>query len=112
MLSEKDKEFITYWEKERERQNSVAAKLFSGIPMAILFCIPILLFILSIYLFLPEWYTKVSGKLPGAISTIVIALIICTLFFAYFRMQFKWETNEQHYRELLHKQQKNNDFLT
>jgi uncharacterized BrkB/YihY/UPF0761 family membrane protein len=112
MLSEKDKEFITYWEKERERQNSVAAKLFSGIPMAILFSIPILLFITAIYLFLPEWYTKVSGKLPGSISTIVVALIICTLFFAYFRMQFKWESNEQHYRELIHKKQKNNDFLT
>lgn len=108
MLSEKDKEFIIYWEKERERLNSVTAKLLAGLPMATLFCVPILLFITAVYLFLPEWYTKVSGRITGSMTTIVIALIICIVFFAYFRMQFKWESNEQHYRELKSKQNKIN----
>ena len=112
MLSEKDKEFIIYWEKERERQNSISAKIISGLPMAILFCVPILLFITVIYLFLPEWYTKVSNKLPGAVLTIIIALIIMVFFFAYFRMQFKWESNEQYYLELKHKQNKGEDLQT
>ncbi|MEO7307323.1 MAG: hypothetical protein ABIR78_01010 [Ferruginibacter sp.] len=100
MLSEKDKDFITYWEKERERQSSIQAKLIAGLPMSILFCMPILLFITAVYLFLPEWYTRVSNNMAGSIPTIVIALVICIVFFSYFRMQYKWEMNEQHYREL------------
>ena len=103
MLSAKDKEFIAYWEKERERHNSVPARLIAGLPMAILFCIPILLLITAVYLFLPEWYTRVSNSMAGAMTTIVIAFIICILFFSYFRMQYKWEMNEQLYKELKQK---------
>jgi len=103
MLSEKDKEFMRYWEKERERNNSIGARVLNGLPMAVLFCVPILLFITVVYLFLPEWYTLVSNTLAGSMTTIVIAIIIVVLFFSYFRMQFKWEMNEQLYRELKHK---------
>ena len=103
MLSEKDKDFIIYWEKEKERRSTFSAKLIDGLPMAALFCVPILLFIAAVYLFFPEWYTKISSRLPGSITTIVIAVIICILFFSYFRMQFKWESNEQLYRELKQK---------
>jgi len=103
MLSEKDKDFIIYWEKEKERRSTFSAKLIDGLPMAALFCVPILLFITAVYLFFPEWYTKISSRLPGSIATIVIAVIICMLFFSYFRMQFKWESNEQLYRELKQK---------
>ena len=104
MLSEKDKDFIIYWEKEKDRRNTFSAKLMQGLPMAALFSVPILLFIAAVYLFFPEWYTRISSRLPGSITTIVIAVIICILFFSYFRMQFKWESNEQLYRELKHKQ--------
>ena len=103
MLSAKEKEFMAYWEKERARHNSVPARLIAGLPMAILFCIPILLLITAVYLFLPEWYTRVSNSMAGAMTTIVIALIICILFFSYFRMQYKWEMNEQLYKELKQK---------
>lgn len=100
MLSEKDKEFIIYWEKVRDIRKTFSAKLTSGLPVAALFSVPILLFITVIYLFFPEWYTKVSARMPGSVTTIVIAVIICMFFFSYFRMQFKWEANEQHYLEL------------
>ncbi|MBK6379458.1 MAG: hypothetical protein IPP81_14000 [Chitinophagaceae bacterium] len=109
MLSEKDKDFIIYWEKEKERRSTFSAKLIDGLPMAALFCVPILLFITAVYLFFPEWYTKISSRLPGSIATIVIAVIICMLFFSYFRMQFKWESNEQLYRELKQKAARSNE---
>lgn len=108
MLSEKDKEFIIYWEKVRDARKSFSVKLTSGLPMAALFSAPILLFIAVIYLFLPEWYTKVSARMPGSVSTIVVAVIICMLFFSYFRMQYKWEMNEQLYQELKSKENKQN----
>lgn len=94
---------MRHWEKIRESQAGFTAKLTGGLPMAVLFCVPILLFVASVYLFFPSWYTKVSKNLPGSVITIVIAVFICVLFFSYFRMQFKWEANEQLYRELKNK---------
>jgi len=108
MLSEKDKKFMSYWEEVRDNRKSFSVKLTSGLPMAALFSVPILLFIAVIYLFFPEWYTKVSARMPGSVSTIVVAVIICMFFFSYFRMQYKWEMNEQLYQELINKKNKEN----
>lgn len=100
MLSEKDKEFLIYWEKEKENRKSFSAKIIHGLPVAALFSVPVLLLVTVVYLFFPEWYTKISSRLPGSILVIVVAIIICILFFSYFRMQYKWEMNEQLYQEL------------
>lgn len=72
--------------------------------MALVFCLPILLFLVVVYLFFPEWYTKVSQTSQGTFITIIIAVFICVLFFSYFRMQYKWELNEQLYGELKSKE--------
>ena len=106
MLTEREKQFILYWEREREKQNSTKAKLINGLPMAVLFSIPILLFITAVYLFFPEWYTKISNRLAGSLVTIIIAVILCILFYSYFRMHYKWEMNEQAYQELKAKSKK------
>jgi uncharacterized RDD family membrane protein YckC len=108
MLSEKDKDFIIYWEKEKERRKTFSARLIDGLPVAALFCVPVLLLITAVYLFFPEWYTRISNSIGGSMTTIVIALIISMLFFSYFRMQYKWEMNEQLYRELKQKASKTN----
>jgi membrane protein YdbS with pleckstrin-like domain len=104
MLTEKEDEFISYWEKNREKENAFVSKLLSGIPMAILFALPILLLVISVWLFIPEWYTKISKTSPGMFLTAIFALFIIVLFYSFFRMQFKWESNEQLYLELKHKQ--------
>jgi len=108
MLTEKDKQFIERWERVREKENRIQSKLINGLPMAVLFSAPILLFITAVYLFFPEWYTKVSNRLSGSLVTIVIAVVLCILFYSYFRMHFKWEMNDQLYRELKSKESKTN----
>lgn len=107
MLSEKDKQFIRYWESEREKQAGVVSKLLRGLPMAMMFGLPIILFIVVVNLFFPEWYTRISNTSSGTFVTIVIAVIGCILFFSYFRMHYKWEMNEQLYQELKHKEETN-----
>ena len=72
--------------------------------MAFIFCLPILLFIFSVYLFFPEWYMRISQTSQGTFITVVIAVFICILFFSYFRMHYKWEMNEQLYDELKSKE--------
>ncbi len=109
MLSAKEQEFVTYWEKEREKQSKMSAKLLSGLPMAFLFCLPVLLLVAATYFYLPEWYYRISNSISGSFVTIIIALFICIIFYAYFRMHYKWETNEQVYRELKSKLNKGNN---
>ena len=110
MLSDKEKRFILYWEKEREKQNSIWGKLINGLPMAVLFSLPILLFIFAVYIFFPDWYSKVSNTSSGSFITILIAVFLCILFFSYFRMHYKWEMNEQLYREIKAKENKSDKF--
>lgn len=106
MLTEKEQEFIRYWESDRELRSTFLHKLLSGLPMATMFALPIILFVLMVYLFLPDWYAKVSATQSGSFVMVVIAVLICIVFFAYFRMHFKWEMNEQLYRELKQKEQR------
>ena len=106
MLTEKELSFIQYWETYRIAHSSFTSKMLRGLPMAIMFGLPILLFILSVYLYFPEWYYKISNTTSGSFVAIIIAVLIGIIFFSYFRMHFKWEMNEQLYKELLYKQKK------
>lgn len=108
MLSEKEMKFLAYWEAHRIHYSSFGSKLSRGLPMATIFILPIFLFVMGVYIFFPEWYAKVSSGFAGSVGTILIALSIAIVFFAYFRMHFLWEMNEQQYKELIWKQKKEN----
>jgi amino acid permease len=106
MLSEEEQKFVMYWERNREEFSSPLSKLLRGLPMAMVFGLPILLLILCVYLFLPEWYIKISKTSAQTFLVVVIAVFIAIVFYAFTRMHFKWEMNEQSYLELKHKQKK------
>lgn len=102
MLTDKEKAFIEYWELRRIPYSDPTSKLLRGLPVAFLFGLPILLSVMLVYFFSPEWYTKVSLS-AGSLLAIIVAVFIAILFFSFFRMHFKWEMNEQAYRELIKK---------
>jgi len=104
MLTDKEREFLLYWERNREKESSFASKLLGGLPMAILFSLPIILSVVAVYLFIPDWYMKISKTSPGTFITIIFAMLLISLFFSFFRMQFKWEMNEQLHKELKSKE--------
>jgi len=106
MITEKDKAFLRYWEQNRDFENTFKRKLSGGLPMAILFGLPIILLIVVIRIFLPDWYMKISSTSSGMFFTAVVAMIVVVFFYAYFRMQYKWEMNEQLYQELKSKENK------
>ena len=106
MLTDKENEFLAYWEAHRIQFKTVQSKFFRGLPMAMLFGIPILLSVAIVYFFSPDWYAKISSAAAGSIVPTVLAVCIAIVFFAYFRMHFLWEMNEQTYQELLQKKKK------
>jgi len=103
MLSKKEKDFIGHWEMVREQEGRFISKLAKGLPMALLFGLPILLSLIAVYFLSPEWYTKVSSAANGVSGVLIVAVMVTVLFFSYFRMHFKWEMNEQLYQELKRK---------
>lgn len=108
MLSSKELKFLEYWEKNRDTEGTFARKLIGGLPMAIIFCTPILFFLAAVYFFLPDWYAKISNTSMETFVVVVIAVCIAIIFYAYFRMHFRWEMNEQLFMELKFKQKKEN----
>ncbi len=122
MLTEKDRQFIVRWEKVREVEGTFRHKFLSGLPMALMFGLPVLFFFGAVKIFFPSWFTtathkpnevivpEMTGKFmklsSGDVVMVVIAVLIVILFFAYFRMHYKWEMNEQLYRELISKEKK------
>ena len=111
MLSQKEIDFMKHWEMVREKESHFMSKLARGLPMAMIFGLPIILSLAAVYFLSPEWYTKISQSVSGTLNTLIIAVIITILFFSYFRMHFKWEMNEQLYLELKSRQQKSNAAL-
>ncbi|MBK8711808.1 MAG: hypothetical protein IPL97_08055 [Niastella sp.] len=107
MLTQEEKQFLAYWEANRLPFKTVGSKLVRGLPMAMLFSLPILLLIAVVYFFIPDWYAKVSSAAASSMGATIVAVIIIIIFIAYFRMHFLWEMNEQAYRELLNKKNRN-----
>ena len=95
---------MKHWETVRESESRFMSKLVRGLPVAMLFGLPIILSLIAVYVLSPEWYSKISQAASGILGTLIIAVIITILFFSYFRMHFKWEMNEQLYRELKSRQ--------
>jgi hypothetical protein len=106
MITERERQFLRYWEQSRDRENTFLSKLIRGLPMALIFSLPILLSVIVIRLFFPDWYTKISQTTPGMFISAIVAVFCLVIFYAYFRMQYKWEMNEQLYQELKIKEDK------
>ena len=100
MLTEKEIQFIKHWEEVREEYSRFSSKLVRGLPMAMLFSLPIVFLIAFVYFFSEDWYAKISKTAGSSLTAILLSLFFIILFFSVARMHFKWEMNEQLYQEL------------
>ncbi|MBC6489936.1 hypothetical protein ACFSQD_06390 [Flavihumibacter stibioxidans] len=100
MLTQEEKDFILYWETNRDRRKKLFRQLLVGIPMGLLFGVPIVLnYVLG-------WYKRanmVSGSQSSPLVLLVAILLIIS-FVAIFYKQHQWEQYEQKYRELKQKE--------
>jgi len=103
MLSEEEEAFIIYWKTNREKQKRVSRQFLLGIPLALLFVIPI-----GINFF--SGWDKRAGMVRNSTNfspgILLLALVLIVVFIAVFSRKFKWEQYEQRYIELLAKKTK------
>ena len=101
MITDQEQLFITYWEANRDKQKKILYQLAWGLPLGLVFALPVLLSILF-----HDWYKNMVFISPSQVTIILITVLGIAVFFALFRMKFKWEENEQRYKELKFKQSK------
>lgn len=104
MLTEEEEKFLSYWEKNREREKSPLRHLALGLPLGLLISVGILLNFVS------GWYTRatMAANSDSTPLVLIIAVILITIFCAIFFKRHSWEMNEQRFLELNYKKKKEN----
>src|SRR3954466_13466146 len=103
MLTNRERDFIIYWEKNREREKKNVRQLFIGLPAGLLIAAGI---ILSLDL---NWYERANMVANASLNPyiLLIAVVGIIVFMAIFHKKHQWDMKEQRYRELLFKKEKN-----
>jgi hypothetical protein len=97
MLTQREKDFIHYWEANRLRRRKVFRQFLIGIPIGLLFVIPIIINFSS------GWYRRadMEANSPDFNPMVLfIALLLIVGFTAIFYQRHKWDQYEQRYQEL------------
>jgi membrane protein YdbS with pleckstrin-like domain len=99
MVTEEEKRFATYWEKNRLKEKKLLRQWFIGMPIGLLFAIPIIINFSS------GWYTRANmwarahNSNSGSV-VIIIAVLIISVFIAVFYKKHRWDMCEQQYLEI------------
>lgn len=101
-MTDHEERFIEYWKKNREKEKKIFKQWYIGLPIGLLFAIPIALNFSS------GWYKRAQMTAAAEFNpmVLVIALLIIITFTAIFYKRHQWDMNEQRYNELLEKQTK------
>ena len=97
-LSADEKKFLAYWEANRLREKRLTTQLMYGLPMGILFAIPIIVnFLMGRF-----WYKRADavGMSQFSPTVLVVAVLLIAVFIALINRRFRWEKLEQQYLEI------------
>ncbi|MEO8414274.1 MAG: hypothetical protein ABI472_11475 [Ginsengibacter sp.] len=101
MLTKDEQLFIEYWEKNRIKEKTFLRQILGGLPIGLVFALPVLLAVIF-----HGWYKNMIYISDSQLIVIIIGVLCTAVFFAIFRMKFKWENNEQLYKELKFKEKR------
>jgi hypothetical protein len=98
MLTQQEQDFIRYWEANRLSRKKIVRQFLIGIPVGLLFVIPIVINFSS------GWYKRAQMEANSEDFNpivLMVALLLIVGFTAIFYQRHKWDQYEQRYRELL-----------
>jgi hypothetical protein len=105
-VTQNEKDFMKYWESNREKEGHLRYQVLAGIPMGICFGVPILLCFFS-----RGWYKWLPFVSDDELLWICIGVLGIVFFYAVFRQKYRWEKREQRYLELRAKAIKEGDII-
>lgn len=102
MLTQREEKFIAWWQQNREKEKKTLRQLYFGLPAGLAMGYGILLSVIS-----STWYESANMEVNSKMNphVIFIAVSIIAVFIAIFSKKYKWDMNEQNYRELTAKKQ-------
>ena len=97
-MDERERLFVEYWEARRSKEKSLVYQVLTGLPIGLLFGIPIILVLFSGRF----WYKRADMVANSESSTIIlmIAILLIALFVAVIYKRHQWEMKEQQYLEI------------
>jgi uncharacterized membrane protein YbjE (DUF340 family) len=103
MLTEKENEFINWWELHGRHQKKSIRQWLTASPVAIGTSVSIILLVVAARYF--GWFHRANMRLNSEASSIVVVIIFALvgfiLFSSYFTSKHRQDINEQYYRELI-----------
>lgn len=107
MKNREETEFIKWWEANRTKEKRWIRQLTVGLPVGIVFGLPILLSVV-----LRGWYKRMPYVSGGQLTLIMMACLAIAVFYAVVRMHVKWEEKEQRYHEIMKKKEAQQEINT
>ncbi|MCC6287611.1 MAG: hypothetical protein IT249_06975 [Chitinophagaceae bacterium] len=101
-MTEEEKDFMIFWEANREKEKNTWRQLLIGLPLGMIFTLPILVNLFS------GWNKRATMVANAQINPVIliIAVLAIASFFAIFNKKHRWDMNEQRYNELKTKKEK------
>lgn len=102
MLSQTEEDFIEYWSKNGESEKRSLRPLFIGFSFGLVFGVATVISIFS------GWAIRATMVANSRLSAglLLIIILIVSVFMGYFYRSFRWDKNDQYYRELLVKKKR------
>ncbi|MFI5185763.1 MAG: hypothetical protein ACHQF0_03515 [Chitinophagales bacterium] len=103
MLSHDEKKFIDYWEHSRMAKKKVLRQLSVGLPLGVLLVVAIFINFFSGW---DKQAQMIINTDPSIIIVLLIAALLIVIFIVIFSARHRWDMNEQRYKELLARRDK------
>ena len=107
MLTNEEKNFLIYWEKNRSRKRRLLWSLAAGLPLAVSIAAAVFV---NAFTGISIWFQRAAMAVnmhQSGVVVILIAILLIVVFIAVFTAKHKWDQNEQRYRELQIKNKNN-----
>ena len=90
--------FVEYWESNRLKEKSILYQVLTGLPIGLLFALPIIFILFSGR----YWFKRADMVASASLSPVllVVAVVMIALFVAVMYKRHQWEMKEQQYNEL------------
>ena len=97
---------MAWWELNRDKQKKLVRQWFVGLPIGLIFVIPIVVNLSS------GWYKRADMEVNSQqLNPIVllVAMIVIISFVAVFYKRHQWDMDEQRYKEMKAKEEREGD---